>query len=292
VIILVATAAAVWLPGALPGEKALMIPVEPTALPPGLTLAAPLRKNIEIRVRGPKSVVTALSDQNIVYSLDLFRVRNGIQTIKLQQEAVSLPAKVSVDTFSPSFLTVRIVQRMEKRVPVVINLVGRPAAGLKLGGSEVMPATAVLSGPGSVLAPLTTIETHPIEIDGATETFQRKVPLDLPELVVVDAASKLVTVDIVIEDQIETRVLEGLPIEGSHTAYTYRITPPTLDLTLRGPARVLDRLRSEKDIKVYVDLKGLQPGIHLERATISLPGTATVVTVKPERFTVELIQRN
>lgn len=289
--LLVVTAAAAWLPGALPGEKEMLIPVEPTAMPPGLTLAAPLRKNLEVRVRGPKSAVSAVSDQNIAYRLDLSGVQAGIQTIALQKEAVSLPAKLSVDAITPSFLTVRIDQLMEKQVPVVLNLVGRPAAGLQIAGSAAIPPVALLTGPEQVLTPLTAIQTHPIEINGAMESFQRKVPLDLPELVRTDAASMLVTADIVIDDEIETRILEGLPIEGTHTAYAYRITPPTLDLTLMGPVRVLDRLQSENGVKAHVNLERLKPGIHHERATISLPGTATVVAVTPEFFTIEIVQR-
>lgn len=290
-MLLVATAAAVWLPGALNAQEELLIPVEPTALPPGLALAATLRKNVEIRVKGSRSAVSDLSSRNIVYRLDLSGVRTGIQTIQLQKEAVSLPANVSIEAFNPSYITVQIDRRMEKRLPVVLDLVGRPTAGFYLADSEAIPPTAVISGPESLLAPLAAVRTQPIEIGGATGTFQRKVPLDLPELVTADSASQLVTAGIVIEEQVEIRVMAGLPITGVGTPYTYRITPPSLDLTLKGPARVLDKLRSENGIKVYVDLKGLAPGVHRERATISLPVTLTMVAVTPERFTVELIQR-
>jgi YbbR domain-containing protein len=290
-ILLVAGAAAVWLPRALNAKKELLIPVEPAALSPGLALATALPKNVEIRVKGPKSIVSDLSSQKIVYRLDLSGVQSGIQTIQLQKEAVCLPANVSVDALNPSYITVQIDLRMEKRLPVVLDLVGKPTAGFYLAGSEAIPPTAVLSGAESLLAPLTAIRTQPIEIDGAAESFQRKVPLDLPELVGVDSASKLVTAGIVIAERIETRVMAGLPITGTSTTHTYRIAPPTLDLTLKGPARVLDKLQFENRIKAYVDLKGLKPGVYRERATISLPVTVTVVAVTPERFTVELIQR-
>ena len=60
----------------------------------------------------------------------------------------------------------------------------------------------------------------------------------------------------------------------------------------RGSTRIgcqFDKLDNEKGIHVYVDLKSLKPGVYIRRATITLPVKTTLIGVKPEIFTVKIM---
>ncbi|MBW2043219.1 MAG: hypothetical protein JRI76_14525, partial [Deltaproteobacteria bacterium] len=72
--------------------------------------------------------------------------------------------------------------------------------------------------------------------------------------------------------------------------YRYHITPPTIDIEVKGPVRVLDTLVKDGGIKVYMDLKDLAPGVYPRRAVLALPPEAVLVSTSPEIFTVTVFK--
>jgi YbbR domain-containing protein len=146
----------------------------------------------------------------------------------------------------------------------------------------------ILRGPESVLAPLTKIETKPIDVSGLKETFRKEIPLDLVEGLEVISDSRLAMVAVTIGEKITTKKLEKVLIQGKNTRYQYRILPATLGIVVKGPAQVLEKLDAARDISVTVDLNGLAPGTYIKRAAITLPVQAALIRVDPEKFKVTL----
>ncbi len=47
--------------------------------------------------------------------------------------------------------------------------------------------------------------------------------------------------------------------------------PPVITINVKGPAKLLESLSTSPDFNVYVDIKGLDPGVYVRRATLELP---------------------
>jgi YbbR domain-containing protein len=133
------------------------------------------------------------------------------------------------------------------------------------------------------------ILTKPVDLNGLSESFKKEIALDLAEEIEAIAPAKIVQAEILIAEAIAIRNYNDISVIGKGTPYTYEITPPKINIKVRGPLNVLEKLDAENGIEVYVELKGLAPGMYVRRATITLPVKTALIGVKPEIFTVNII---
>jgi len=284
---LTAAAFLLW-PGLASQEGDLFLPVKPSGIPAGLTLTGPPLQGIDVRVRGPKSAIENLSDLNPIYTLDLANVDLGVKTISIDKKRISLPKGISVVKIHPASITIRVAREVKKELPVVISFAGKPASGFLVADAVARPLSVTLRGPENKLSAMEKILTEPVDIKGLSESFKKKIALDLAEEIEVVSSSKIVHAEIIIAEKIVIRNYIDILVQGQGTPYTYRITPPKIDIEVKGPVNVLKKLSADKGINVYVELKGLKPGVYARPAAIILPLKTTLVGVKPKIFTVKL----
>ena len=91
-----------------PYETDIFVPLEITALPEGLTLAAMPLKGVEIRVRGPEKVVRNLPRETLAYRLDLKGAAAGVKTVSMRAESFGLPPDVTILHAHPYPLILKI----------------------------------------------------------------------------------------------------------------------------------------------------------------------------------------
>lgn len=269
-------------------EAEFFIPVEISGIPSKLTVTGSHLKGIDVRVRGQKSALETLAKLKLKYLLDLSGAGVGVKTIYFDKNRIALPKGVTIIQISPELLTVRIETEIKKELPVIISFSGKPASGFIVAGAVTKPSSAVLRGPQNILGPMEKVLTKPIDIKGMSETFKREVALDLAEDLEVISASKVVFAEILIEEKIAAKLYHDILVEGRDTQYRYSVSPPGVNIEVKGPVNLLEKLYAEKGIKVYVDLKGLKPGMYVRRASITLPLKTTLVGAEPEIFTVKI----
>ena len=269
-------------------EAEFFIPVEISGIPSELTVTGSHLKSIEVRVRGPKSALETLAKLKPKYLLDLSGAGVGVKTIYFDQHRIALPKGVTIIKITPELLTIRIENEIKKELPVIISLSGKPASGFIVAGAVAKPLSSVLRGPQNILGPMEKVLTKPIDIKGMSESFKKEIVLDLAEDLEVISASKVVFAEIFIEEKIAAKLYHDIPVEGRDTQYRYSVSPPGVNIEVKGPVNVLEKLYAEKGIKVYVDLKGLKPGMYVRRASIALPLKTTLVNAEPEIFTVKI----
>ena len=112
--------------------------------------------------------------------------------------------------------------------------------------------------------------------------------MTLPKILKSSLLQKVVFAEIFIEEKTDAKIYHDIPVEGRDTQYRYSVSPPGVNIEVKGPVNVLEKLYTEKGIKVYVDLKGLKPGVYVRRAAIALPLKTTLVSAEPEIFTVKI----
>ena len=270
-------------------EIDILIPVDPSKLPNGLTLAEPVPKEIEIRVKGTPGVLEELSRNVPRYPLDLSAVAVGVESIAINPELISMPRGVQITRVNPAYLSVSVDRLAKKKVPVKVVVSGDPAGSYSISDTLAKPSALFICGPETAVGPVDEIFTIPVDVTGRSESFKKEIAVDLAEGVEICSSSGIVLAEIYLAAKMATKRIAGISIQGKNTPYAFSISPPTLTLEIKGPLNIINNLQPDRDIDVYVELKNLKPGVYVRRAAILLPVKTTLVDAEPELFTVKII---
>jgi YbbR domain-containing protein len=279
-----------FLPAVSLDETDILIPVGFDKIPSGLTITSFSPKNIEVRVRGPKSAIKDMCNLKLRYSADLSDVSTGFNAIPVNLEYAGFPKKFSVINVNPAFLDVVADIEIYKKVPVEVFYTGEPASNFFVADALAKPSSLILRGPEKLLHPLVKVLTKSVDINGASDSFKKEITLDLPEDIDIVFPSGVIHAEIFLKEKFAIKKISNIPVKGKNTKYSYSITPPAINIEIKGPVNILEKLKTKEEINVYVDLKGLKPGIYVRRAAITLPVKTTLAGVEPEIFTVKIVQ--
>lgn len=276
------------LPGLSWVETDIFIPVAPVNMPDGKTLSVPFPKGIEATVKGPRTAIEKIMEHPPQYTLDLSGIDTGVKSVPVDTSLIPLPKDVMVSAVNPLFLSIAVEKEIIKNIPVSVSLHNQPAAGYFVSNVVAAPSSVILRGPKSLLQPIEKIHTKPVDMDSVMETFRKETALDLPKGIENADPKKIVLVEVVIREKIDTLVFDDFPVTGVNSRHAYHISPASMRIKIKGPVNVLNHLDPEKDITVHIDLKELEPGVHLKPAIISLPVGISLVQAAPEVFTVKV----
>jgi YbbR domain-containing protein len=159
-------------------EVGLTVPLELVNIPRNLIVVNNVAPAIDIRVNGPKSLVRALSMENLRKSLDLSRARRGTLFFSISPEGIPLPRGVKITRISPTQVSVVLQNLVTKTVTVKPRLTGKPAPGFEVAGLEVNTNQVQIAGPEEVVDNLESLYTKPIEIEGLTGSLRQRISLD------------------------------------------------------------------------------------------------------------------
>jgi len=279
-----------FLPAVSLDETDILIPVGFDKIPSGLTITNFSPKNIEVRVRGPKSAIKDMCNLKLRYSADLSDVSTGFNAIPVNLEHAGFPKKFSVINVNPAFLDIIADTEIYKKVPVEVSHTGEPASNFFVADALAKPSSLILRGPEKLLHPLEKVLTKSIDINGISETFKKEITLDLPAGIEIVFPSGVIHAEIFLNEKFAIKKFSNILVIGKNTKYSYSITPPVINIKIKGPVYILEKLKAKEVINVYVDLKGLKPGIYVRRAAITLPVKITLAGVEPEIFTVKIVQ--
>ena len=269
-------------------EIEILIPVDPYNLPDGLALVDPVLKEIEIRVKGPVSVLDDLRRNVPRYKLDLSSVAVGMESIVINPDLIQMPGGTQITRVSPAYLIVKIDRLLKKQVPVKVAVSGEPAGSYSINGMLAKPSSILICGPETTVGLVDEIFTKPIDVSTRSESFKKEIAVDLAEGVEICSSSNIVLAEIYFVAKVATKRFAGIFVQGKNALYDFNITPDTLTLEIKGPLNIINNLQPQKDIRVFVELANLKPGVYVRRAAISLPVKTTLVNVEPELFTVKI----
>ncbi|MFO7861481.1 MAG: CdaR family protein [Desulfosalsimonas sp.] len=168
---------------------------------------------------------------------------------------------------------------------------GTPAFGYEVAEAGVFPEHVEVTGPESRIREISAVQTHSLDITGATETIEKKVPLDLPEDIETTSSGDngQIRIRVVIEKQKVEKTIRDIPVELVHDAHPSIVRPATVTITLSGNRLFFANEFSAKDIDVWMNLKGMGPGLHVLPVEIRLPEKTDLLRVEPQVFTVQIL---
>jgi YbbR domain-containing protein len=271
-----------------PHKVDILVPVSFENLPAGLVISTPLPKGIEIRLQGPRKTIDAVNKNNPKYVIDLSGRKPGRHSIPIAATGLPLPKAITVLKITPTGIDLMLEKEIKKHVTVNVTLLGKPLENYHITSTAAKPDRILLSGPEYALTRLEAVSTKPIDITGLRDTFRKEITLDLPENIKPAEEPGTVVAEIDIQARILTKTFKKIRVIGKNTAHRYSITPTHITIEIKGPANILENMKAENSIPVSVDLKGLKPGVYVRRSIITLPVGTTLVSAKPELFTVKI----
>lgn len=174
-------------------------------------------------------------------------------------------------------------------VAVNVETVGQPASGFRVTSISVDPPIVTLFSTDSDLISALPgyVSTVPLDLSAAEENITARLALNLPQGVIVVGDEQNVEVQIGIA-AIETSTLLNVEVEvtGLAAGFEAELSPQTVAVIVSGPLSTLQSLRGD-DIRLFVDLSGLQPGSHLlEPQAEILPRDVQLFSVVPSSIEV------
>jgi YbbR domain-containing protein len=126
---------------------------------------------VNVTVWGPQSEVQALDPSQIVAYVNLSGLGPG--TIE-QPISVDTPPGIRWAAANPQVLKVTLEAMVTKELPVTVQLSGEPEAGFVLGPAKLVPATASVVAPESVVNRVSSLAAE-VNMDGARSDFSGKL---------------------------------------------------------------------------------------------------------------------
>ena len=268
-------------------ERTLRARLDLERLPAGMLITSPVPDYVELRVSGSGLILSSVDPTSLRAVLDLAGARPGTATYALVGKDFQLPRKLRVIRVSPSHVTLQFDRVSRRSVPVRVQSRGEPREGLKLAAVQVQPEEVVLSGPRERIVGVRAVDTRPIELEdlGAGET-EIEAALESPGPMV-QLSSTTARLRFAVEPVRGERVLKDVPVEArGEGAAGFRVVPPAVELTVRGPQADITRLELPPGV-VWVDVRGIdaKKGGQAE-PQFQLPPGIDAVGWKPKRVTL------
>lgn len=248
----------------------------------------------EVKLVGPESLVNTVVEVTATINVsELTSSINRTLDLKPVNEAGVVVEGV---VLSPSRVDVSIeVEQLIGYRNVFVKIVtsGSVAQGYHLTSIVVNPPTLTVyaSNPDLIRSMPPYIETEPVNLNGAQQSFESRVGLQLPEgIVVIGDQSVLVSVGV--EAIYTSTQIIGVPVTAINLAggLQARLSPQTVDVYISGPMNLLENIGTAS-VHVTLDLTGLtegtyqlSPKVELDRPELrldsTLPGLIEVVITR------------
>jgi YbbR domain-containing protein len=161
------------------------VPVEYQNVPRDTEVIADSAKTIEVRLRGPSTLIREISAKDISTVIDLEKMTmNGETTVNLNAQHVHTPFGVEVVRMTPSRVRVSLEPTASAVLHVQPATTGHVPSGYQVEAVLVKPDRMKAEGPASHIRILESVMTTPIDLTDKTSTFIQTVDLDLPDSLV------------------------------------------------------------------------------------------------------------
>lgn len=154
---------------------------------------------VEVILAGSPARLDEIGTRGLVATVDVRNQKPGERVVRLSHENVqmALPTGVSIQSFRPATIALRLEPVVEAQVEVEVKLEGKLAEGYELAGLSTRPGRVRLRGPSDRLRNLQKATTETVSLDGRKESFSLSnvaISMSDPKIDVLDP-----TVDIHVE---------------------------------------------------------------------------------------------
>jgi YbbR domain-containing protein len=263
-------------------ETTLSMALELTNVPRNLVVTGEMPSNLQVRVVGPKSIISKLSQTRLTQTLDLANYKSGRHTHYFGYNSFSFPRGVQVIRVQPNPINLNLAASMTRTLAIRPVLEGRLPEGYEVLEVKTRPDTVSVKGPANELEDLKFINTQPIDISHLTEHTVINTDLDFKNLHLALKEPVPILAEISIGAKTLTRTFTGVPVAAVPGPAI--LAPAQVSLTVQGPWPRVKNLKPE-DLKAVVDTRNLTPGRHRLNVSVDLPNGLGLVKAQPPAIT-------
>lgn len=268
-------------------KTTIEVPVKVENLRSDQAIAVPLPHTVQFTIESTGwQLLNTLLTPNLYYTIDFSAVsrNNFLFTSRELYERVNLARSIHVVATSPETVTVRLDERVSKKVPVtpMLNITFREGFGI-VGDIAVTPESIMISGAKSLLSKIQEWKTKPFSVHDINAPFSMKFLLS--DTLGFEVSRPDAPVDVKFEVQpIAERTIEDIPVEILQVPENKNIVliPPKISIIVRSGVNNVANL-SQKDFQASIDYKSiLLDTSGLMKVTIFGPDHVKIVQQHPE----------
>lgn len=218
----------------------IKVPIEILNLPSSLTISNQYKKDIEVSVRGPRSMIQELRNRNISRPVDLSKAQPGTIVIKNDEQSIPLPRGITVQRLQPTNITLLLDQLIQKDFPINPITEGELAKGYELHKIYLDPAQLVISGPKAILDKDLALKTYVINLDGLDHSTTLQVHLNLEPEFFDLIGETVVTAKLEVKEKMVNRAIDTIPVNLREANNPVTIQPDTITVIAEIPQNLIN----------------------------------------------------
>lgn len=229
-------------------DKNVMVPIEIINLPRDLVISNQFKKEIEVTVSGPRSLILEMTNKAITRQVDLSAATPGTMVIENDNEHIPVLRGITVQRVTPSSIILSLDKLVQKQYPVSAKTVGRVAEGYYLKSLKTDPDVITITGPLTTLSQFDELFTKAINLSGVKQSAQLQVPLELDPAVVELIGETSVTADLTVGLETVTKTIEEMPVHLIIEGRKVSVAPATVKIAANIPKMLLGKYNSMADL--------------------------------------------
>lgn len=274
----------------------LTVPIEVLNLPADLVISNHYKKDIEVSVRGPRSMIQELRVQNITRPVNLSNAKPGTMVIKNEADSIPFPIGINVLRLQPANITLLVDTLVQKDLPIHPVIEGEPASGYELGSIRLRPERLTVSGPKNILESQLALKTYVINLDGLDHSTTLQVQLNLSPEILRLIGETVVSVDISVKERLLTKTVRGIPVNVRSADTPVTAVPGTVTVEAEIPENLIrDTPELAMLFRASVDAKDIKNSrqVNVTVAGVNVPNhlPIKVVSVKPEKVSLRILKQ-
>ncbi len=268
-------------------DKIVMIPIEIINLPRDLVISNQFKKEIEVTVSGPRSLIVEMSNRAITRQIDLSAALPGTMVISNANNSIPVPRGIEVLRVQPSSVILSLDKLIQKHFPVTPSVTGKVAAGHVLKKLTMEPEVISITGPQTVLSQVDELHTGTINIGGIRESKQLQVPLKLNPAIIDLIGETSVTAYLMVGLETVERTISDLPVMAIVDGVKLQVKPATVSVTANIPRVMVKERANLKNLFTVTTSEIAEDGTMKVQAIVAdgMNGDIEILAVKPEVVT-------
>ncbi len=237
-------------------DKNVMVPIEIINLPRDLVISNQYKKEIEVTVSGPRSLIVEMANRAVTRQVDLSTASPGTLVIENDNKHIPVLRGITVQRVQPSSIILSLDKLIQKQFPVEARTIGRVTHGYYVKGLKTDPEIITITGPYTTLSQVDHFFTKVINLDGVKQSMQLQVPLELEPAIVELIGETSVTAELTIGLETVAVNIDGLKVNAAGDGPKREIQPDQVKIVANVPKLLLDK---------KVDLKGLLSAVAIKK---------------------------
>lgn len=270
-------------------DKNVMVPIEIINLPRDLVISNQFKKEIEVTVSGPRSLILEMANKAITRQVDLSAATPGTMVIENDNDHIPVLRGITVQRVTPSSIILSLDKLVQKQYPVSARTVGKVADGYYVKSLLTDPDVITITGPLTTLSQFDELFTKAINLSGVKQSAQLQVPLELDPVVVELIGETSVTADLTVGLETVTKTIEEMPVHLIVAGRKMDVAPSAVKIAANIPKMLLGQYSSMADLfsvtAIKVDDSDLYEVKVIPKANIEYP--IEILSIIPSHVMLE-----